>query len=156
MTTLERFIAYGAILAMLVIGIPWYFEHRGAKECVQAQAAVVAGAEIHNAEAEAVQTADDKKAGEKLNAALTNPVGDLPPTTSLQQQACPSSVPNPRSHPAPSATAVPVRTEAPPSVVQPNWNTFERSDVQDSHDADAQVTYLQGLLLDRQRLCGGK
>lgn len=151
-TTLICIIAF----ILLAGGFAFYFEHRGAKECVQAEAAVVATAEIHNTQAEATQTAEDKAAKDKLDAALSNPVGDLPPTTSLQQQACPSPVPNPRSHPTPSAPAVPVRTEATPSVVQPNWNAFERSDVQDSHDADARVAFLQGLLLDRQRLCGGK
>jgi hypothetical protein len=156
MTTVERIIAYGVILVMLVIGVPWYFEHRGAAECKAADNAVVATAEIHNTQVEATQSAADATAEKTLNAALSDPVDNLPSTAGLQPQASAGPMSCPRSHPAPSLAAPAVRVEPQASVVQPDWHTFEQSDVQDGHDADAQVIYLQGLLLDRQKLCGGQ
>lgn len=157
MSTLERIIAYGAILAMLVIGVPWYFEHRGAEACVKADNAIEAKAEIKNTQVEATQAAADKSAGDKFNASTAAPVDNLPAVpASLQQPACPSPVPHPRSNPAQGSAAPAVRAQAPASVVQPQWHTIEQSDVQSGHDADAEVIYLQGLLLDRQKACGGR
>lgn len=157
MNAIERLIAYGLLALVLVIGVPWYFEHRGAAECKANDKAVVAKAEIHNTQVETTQKADDKKAGETLNAALTDPIGALPALPpSLPVASCASPVPHPRGNPRQGPPTVTVRTEAPASVVQPSWNAFERSDVQDSHDADAEVTYLRTLLVNQYRLCGGK
>lgn len=155
MTTIERIIAYGALLMLLVIGVPWYFEHRGAAACKAADATVVAKAEVHNTEVEAIQSADDKKAGAKLEASLTSPIGALPPTPSVQPQACPSPLPAPRAHPSPSPSVPVLRAAAPPSVVQPDWHALELGDVQSAHNADAEVIYLHSLLESQYKLCGG-
>lgn len=157
MSAIERWLAYGAIVLLLATGAVFYLEHRGAEACIQGDKTVVDKAEVHNTQVEATQSAADEQAEKTLNATLSTPVGDLPPVpASMQQPSCPSPVPHPRGNPVPSAAAAPVRAEAPASVVQPQWHSLEQSDVQSGRDADAQVIYLQGLLVNRQKACGGK
>jgi hypothetical protein len=154
MTSAERLIAYGAILAMLVIGVPWYFEHRGAAECKADDKALVTKTEVKNQAAEVTQKTADTKAGATLDASLHDPIGDLPPIPPSVHQACPSAVPTPRAN---SSLPAPVlRTPAAPSVVQPDWHVLELGDVQGAHNADAEVTYLHSLLEAQYKLCGGK
>lgn len=156
MNTIERLIAYGALALILVIGVPWYFEHRGAKECKAADAAVVAKAEVHNTQVESTQKADDKKAGDTLDASLNSPLGPLPALpASMSIPPSPSTMSCPRSNSSSRPSAPLVRAEPAPSVVQPRWDTFERSDVQSAHDADAEIIYLHTLLDSQYKLCDG-
>lgn len=130
--------------------------HVGEAKIEKADAAVVAEAEVHNSQVEATQSAADKKAGDTLNASLSDPIGTLPALPpSMQPQACPSPMPTPRARPSPSAAAPVVRAAETPSVVQPDWASLERSDVQGGHNADAEVTYLQTLLINQYALCKG-
>ena len=78
MTSIERIIAYGAILAMLVIGVPWYFEHRGAKECVQADTAAVAKQEAANTAQESKATVELTQEDKTYHAALAAPAIPAP------------------------------------------------------------------------------
>lgn len=156
MTSIERTIIEVLVALAMFAGFALYEQHRGAKECVQAEATVVANAEVHNTQVEAVQVSDDKKAGDKLNASLSNPIGALPPVTSLQPQACPSPVPSPRSNPSPRPASPVLRAPETPSVVPESWSEFERSDVQSSRAADLEITYLHDLLQNQFKLCGGK
>lgn len=166
MTTLEKYLI-GAVVFLVSSGAfaGWWALHNRAEQkigmvvCEKQDAGVVAVAEVHNAAAESTQQADNKKAGDTLNAALNDPIGNLPALpASLQPAAaasCPSPVPNPRSAASQSVPALPVRTEPPSSVVPPSWKAFERSDVQSGRDADAEVTYWKGLLIAQYKLCGG-
>jgi hypothetical protein len=149
-----------AAVAVLLAAFGLYTLHErsvGEQKIEKADATVVAKAEVHNTQVEATQSADDKKAGAKLDASLSDPIGALPSLPpSMPVQACPSAVPAPRSHPSPSAPATVLRTEPTPSVVQPDWKDIERSDVQSGHNADAEVTYLHSLLEAQYKLCAGK
>jgi hypothetical protein len=130
--------------------------HVGEAKIEKADATVVAKAKVHNTELEATQSAADKKAGDILSASLSDPIGTLPALPpSVQPQACPSAVPAPRAHPSPGATAPVLRAPETPSVVQLDWKAIERSDVQGGHNADAEVTYLQTLLVNQYALCKG-
>jgi hypothetical protein len=166
MTTLEKYLI-GAVVFLVSSGAfaGWWTLHNRAEQkigmvvCEKQDAAVVATAEVHNAAAETTQQADDKKAGDTLNAALTDPIGALPPIPASMQQpaaaSCPSPVPHPRSAAGQGQPAVAVRTGPQAAVVQPDWKAIERSDVQSARDADAEVKYWKGLLIAQYKLCGG-
>lgn len=160
MTTQIRLYLELAAAAVLLSAFGLYTLHErhvGAAKIEKADAAVVAKAEVHNTQVEATQAADDKKAGAKLDATLNADIGALPTLPpSVSDKNCPSPVPAPRSHPSPGPSAPVVRTEPPPSVVQPDWASIERSDVQSAHNADAEVTYLHSLLEAQYTVCGGK
>jgi hypothetical protein len=145
-----------ATVLFIAIVFGWYTMHErgvGEHKIEAADQKVVAAAEEHNASAEFIQKAADSAAESKLNAALNTPIGALPSVASLQPAPSPGPVPNARSNPSKSVPATVVRTEAPASVVQVDWSTLERSDVQSAHDADAEVIYLQGLLANQYALC---
>jgi len=113
-TTIERLIAYGVILVMLVIGVPWYFEHRGAAECKAEDKTAVATQEAHNA-AQAVNAAvtiaqEDKTHDEALLApVITSPTLNcvrtyqgrtvLPATKPASISNGPADSPKPNSQP---------------------------------------------------------
>lgn len=157
-TQIRLYLEIAAVVVLLsAFGLYTLHErHIGEVKIEKADAAVVAKAELHNTEVEATQSAADKKAGDTLNASLSDPIGTVPALPpSVQPQACPSPVPAPRAHPSPGAAAPVLRAAETPSVVQPDWANLERSDVQGGHNADAQVIYLQTLLVNQYALCKG-
>lgn len=166
-TTLEKYLV-GLIVLLVSSGAlaGWWALHNRAEQkigmavCEKQDAGIVATAQAQNATAETTQAKDDSKAEQKLNDALKDPVDSLPPIPSGVQPAaatsCPSAVPHTRSITSPSPAAAIVRAEPPAAVVQPDWKAIERSDVQSAHNADATVTYLEGLLAAQYKLCGGK
>lgn len=155
MTNIERTLAEVVVGIILLFGTAIYLEHRGAQSCLNAEAAVVAKAETHNAQIETAGKIDNAKTEATYDAMLHSPIGTLPSVASLQPQACQSPMPSPRPDPPKSPGPAPVRTEPPPSVVPEGWGPFEQSDVQDAHDADATVIYLQGLLETQYAVCTG-
>lgn len=156
LTKLETSLICVIIFILMGVGFAFYFEHRGAENCVNAQAAVVTQAESHNTEVETGAKVANAKTEAHYDDMLHSPIGALPSTAGLQPPACPSPMPGPGRAAAPRPGPAPVRAEPPPSVVQPKWDSFERSDVQGAHDADAEVSYLQELLATQYAVCMGK
>lgn len=156
MTSIERTLAEVVVGIILLFGTVMYLEHRGAQSCLNAEAAVVTQAETRNTQVETAGKIDNAKTEATYDAMLHSPIGALPSVAGLQPQACPGPVPSPRPSPSKGPSPAPVRTEPPPSVVPESWSPFERSDVQASRDADAEVIYLQGLLRTQFAVCTSK
>jgi hypothetical protein len=155
-TKLETTLICVIAFILITVGFAFYFEHRGAVECKQADAVVVTQTEVKNTQVEASGKAADAQAEKTYADASAAPLAPLPPVGSLQPPDCPSPVPSPRPPPTASDYRPTIRAPTPPSVVQPDWARFERSDVQSGKDADNEVIYLQTLLADHDRVCRGQ
>lgn len=153
LTALEKNLIYAvlALLCLLLAGTITYFS--GYHRCERQDKVAVAKDEVHNARVEDSGLAADIKADTKYAASLTLALAPLPDVSRLHQ---PSNCPVP--HPVAAAGTDPpaLRIEPPAGVVQPDWHPFERSDVQDGHDADAEVIWLQAKLADMYAVCTGK
>ena len=134
MTAIERVIAYGLILAMLVIGVPWYFEHRGAKECKAEDKTAVTKQEAHNVDVAKTDTATNVKIEDTLHEAQIAPIA-TPVVRLCYYKANP--VPNPTPTAGGSNVAPSVREEP---VAGPD---IGRPILIQGRNADAEITGLQ-------------
>ena len=111
MTAIERIIAYGLIALLPAVGVPWYFEHRGAKECKAEDKAAVTKQEAHNADVVKTDTATNVKIEDTLHAAEIAPIA-APVVRLCYYKANP--VPNPTPTAGGSNVAPSVREEPTP------------------------------------------
>jgi hypothetical protein len=136
-TSIERIIAYGAILAMLVIGIPWYFEHRGAKECKAADVAAVATQEAHNADVVKTDTATNTQIEDTLHAAQIAPIA-APVVRLCYYKASPLPNPTPTTSGPDVSPTVREEPVAGPDIGRPILTQ--------GRNADAQIAGLQSYI----------
>jgi hypothetical protein len=122
---------------MLVIGVPWYFEHRGAKECKQANVVAADKQEAHNADILKTDTATNTKIEDTLHAAEIAPIA-APVVRVCYYKASP--VPNPAPTAGGSNVSPPVREQL---VQGPD---IGRPILTQGRNADAQVKALQAYI----------
>lgn len=160
LSTLEKALAAVVAGLLLVIAIGGFGYWNGYHKCANADTVAVAKDVVHNAEVQDAGTAANLKVETHYDATLAIALAPLPDVSRLgnngvhQPSGCPVS--RAAAHSGASLGGTDVRTVSPPSVVPGGWNPFERSDVQDGHDADAKVIYLQGLLTDMYEVCTGQ
>jgi hypothetical protein len=155
-------------LILIVAGF-FYIEHLGAAKCLRQEASTVSTQEQRNAKVEAAGTIAGIVTENTYANALKSPLSALPGLEGLPADLhgvpndggvrgaahrCP--VPPAGGHSAPSDYRPTIRNEAQASLVLKSWGEFERSDVQDAHDADAEVIYLQTLLQTQYAVCTGQ
>lgn len=157
MSSIER-LAIEIIAGLLLVwGTVAYLEHRGAAKCYAAEAQVVAKAETRNTQVETAGKVANAQAETKYDDTISQPLAPVPALpSSLSAQACPSAMPSPRRVTVASDYRPTIRAPETPSLVPPSWSEFERSDVQDGRDADAEVIYLQTLLANQYAVCTGR
>jgi|SRR5579863_3308160 len=157
MTKLEIILALVVAVLLLAGGGYLYAHHQGAQQCVQADQAVGAKAEVKNAHVEAagsIAGAAEDAAREK---ALTVPVAPAP-TVGMQPHAiAPRRCPVPGAGAAPGASdaATDIRTAGETSLVLENADPFIAADVQRARDADVEIRDRDELLRQRDAVCRG-
>lgn len=139
MTSIERIIAYGALALIIVIGVPWYFEHRGAKECKAADAVAVTHQEAENADKESKATIELTEEDKTYHAALAAPAMPVPALACVRV---------PSSRPVLPATPTPSRPDAPADLPKADSQSFDPSPklTPIGKDADARVIALQAYI----------
>lgn len=139
MTSIERLIAYGVLALILVIGVPWYFEHRGAKECKAADTAAVAKQEVANEAKESKATIELTQEDKTYHAALAAPILPSPALTCVR-------VANHRT--VLSTTTTPSRSDAPADLPKADSASFDPTPklTPIGRDADARVVALQAYI----------
>jgi len=156
-TGIERIAVEAVVAVLLIWGTVLYLEHRGAQQCYAADAAEVSKVAAHNTVVETAGIKADIRAETHYVDTIAQPVAAVPTLpSSLSATACPSAVRQTGGSAAQGDYRPTIRAPAPPGVVPAGWDTFERSDVQDGRDADAEVIYLQVLLANQHAVCTGQ
>lgn len=139
MTAIERIIAYGALAVLLIIGVPWYFEHRGAVECKADDKAAVTKQEAVVTAQEASATIELTKEDETYHAALAAPAMLSPAIECVR-------VPNRRA--VLPATPTASRPDAPADLPKADSGSFDPTLklTPIGRDADARVIALQAYI----------
>lgn len=139
MTSIERIIAYGVLALTLVIGVPWYFEHRGAKECKAADAAAVTHQEAANEAKESKATIELTEEDKTYHAAIAAPPMPSPAIECVRVANNRPVLPTPTPASRPDAPADLPKADSASFDPTPKLTPIGR-------DADARVIALQAYI----------
>lgn len=152
-----------ALLGLLVYG--WVEQRHGAQKCEAGDVKIEATAEVKNAHVEAAGTVADANLEANRAKAAATPAApaahvSVQPAPD-QARACPAGAARPAT--SASQQAADVRAPGAPGGVQPylspEWvdaiNQHLDAEVQRGLDADVEVNYLRGLLIERDQVCRG-
>jgi hypothetical protein len=137
LTKLEGILIGTIVLILIVVGFAFYFEHRGAKECKQADATAVTKQEAHNADVLKTDIATNTQIEDTLHAA------EIAPITAPVVRVCyykASPVPNSTPTAGGPDVSTPVREEP---VAGPD---IGRPVLTQGRNADAQIAGLQAYI----------